>query len=64
MPTTPAPVATSTAAIARPKPRLAPVTTAVCKGSDIRHSAVVVGSVRIKTSREREIRRRDPKSKQ
>jgi hypothetical protein len=43
MPTTLAPVATSAAAIARPKPRLAPVTTAVWKGSDIGHSGAVVG---------------------
>lgn len=58
MPTTPVPAATSAAAIARPKPRPAPVTTAVWKRSDIGHSESVVGSVRIKTGRHREIRRR------
>ena len=40
MPTTLLPRATSAAAMARPNPRLAPVTTAVFMGSDIRYSLV------------------------
>ncbi|MCP9982034.1 hypothetical protein LUX32_33700 [Actinomadura madurae] len=41
-----------------PEAAAAPVTTAVWKRSDIGHSESVVGSVRIKTGRHREIRRR------
>src|SRR5687768_1795564 len=43
MPTTIVPMATSAVEIARPKPRLAPVTTAVWNGEDIGSSGVLVG---------------------